>query len=325
MRSVTSGRGSNRWTKVVNPRRWLVALLACSAFGCAAPSPASTDAEGAVAVTKDVIYGRKDGLAMTMNVFTPSNPNGAAVIFLNSGGWFSPVESFIEPGSNPPRLRSTEEIGTALAGFEEFSPHFMLDEGFTVFEVIHGSTPRFVIPEIVSDVRLAVRFIKERASEFGVSPDRLGIWGGSAGGHLALMLGLSANEVAGASDQTDRSDGGVAAVVAYFPVSDLALFVEAAPELVTQFPALDFERADYPEYSPVSFASPDDPPTLIIHGDEDTLVPLGQGELIHRALQAQGATTDLVIIEGAEHGFYDDDIGTAANAAVAWFSRHLDG
>ncbi len=84
--------------------------------------------------TEDVIYGRKFGTALTMDVFQPPKPNGAAVIFCVSGGWFSAHES----------------VNTAFAAE-------LLKRGYTVFEVVHGSQPKFTIPEVLQDMHRAVR------------------------------------------------------------------------------------------------------------------------------------------------------------------------
>ena len=107
---------------------------------------------------EDVIYGRKFGTALTMDVFTPKqNPNGAAVIVVVSGGWFSAHEA-VNPG---------------------FAQEF-LNRGYTVFAVVHGSQPKFTIPEVVQDMHRAVRFIRYHAKEYNFDPERIGITGGSA-------------------------------------------------------------------------------------------------------------------------------------------------
>src|SRR5260221_4773981 len=117
--------------------------------------------------TEDVIYGRKFGTALTLDVFTPNaRPNGAAVILAVSGGWFS----------------AHEGINTGF--FNEY-----LKRGYTVFAVVHGSQPKFTIPEVLDDMHRAVRYIRSRADDFKIDPDRIGITGGSAGGHLSLMQG----------------------------------------------------------------------------------------------------------------------------------------
>src|ERR1044071_8156351 len=119
----------------------------------------------------DVVYGRKDGTALTMDVFVPKkNANGAAVIWVISGGWFS------------------SHAGISAAGAEPF-----LERGYTVFAVVHGSQPRYTIPEILFDMHRSVRFIRANAKQYKIDPDRIGITGGSAGGHLSLMQGTAGN------------------------------------------------------------------------------------------------------------------------------------
>src|SRR2546421_6686717 len=113
--------------------------------------PPGRAAEPDWARARDVIYGRKYGLALTMDVFTPKQANGAGLVFVVSGGWFSDPRAinsvFVEP---------------------------FLKRGYTVFAVVHGSQPKFTVPEIVEDMHRAVRFIRHSAGRFKIDPDRLG-------------------------------------------------------------------------------------------------------------------------------------------------------
>ncbi|MHC4353157.1 MAG: prolyl oligopeptidase family serine peptidase, partial [Planctomycetota bacterium] len=114
-------------------------------------------------------------------------------------------------------------------------------------------------------VRRSVRFIRSRAKKFGVDPDRLGVTGASAGGHLSLMLGTASDK--GNPDSDDeilRTSNRVAAVVAYFPPTDIRPWVNKVPD----FPALNFEEEKAAACSPIVHVSKDDPPTLLIHGDK---------------------------------------------------------
>src|SRR5207245_7185856 len=121
-----------------------------------------------------VIYGRKYGTALTMDVFTPkTDANGAAIIFVVSGGFYSSHDA-INVNAVKPFLR----------------------RGYTVFAVVHGSQPRFQVPEIVQDMNRAVRFMRFHAKEYGVDPTRFGVTGASAGGHLSLMLGTAGTRAA---------------------------------------------------------------------------------------------------------------------------------
>src|SRR5262245_49608073 len=126
--------------------------------------PAAALADDAPTVTRkeDVIYGRKYGTALTLDVFTPSKPNGRGVIWVVSGGWFS------------------DHAGVRPQAVQEFTRR-----GYTVFAVVHGSQPKFTIPEVLEDMHRAVRFIRYHAKEYGVDPERLGVEGASAGGHLS--------------------------------------------------------------------------------------------------------------------------------------------
>ena len=251
-------------------------------------------------ITPDVVYGHKDGLAMTFDVYTPAAPNGAGVLFMVSGGW---VSTWVAPE-------------TLVRRFEP-----LLAKGFTVFSVRHGSSPRYKVPDASADVERAVRFVKLNASTFGVDAARLGAYGGSAGGHLSLMLGLDPD--AGnpqARDAVLRAPSGVAAVVAYFPPVDLRGW--AGPS--ERFPALDFPSALAPSVSPIDFVSGDDPPVLLIHGDADKLVPIAHSERMRTALTGAGATVEFVTIPGGDHGFTNPAHSQRAmELTVGWFERHL--
>jgi dipeptidyl aminopeptidase/acylaminoacyl peptidase len=181
------------------------------------------------------------------------------------------------------------------------------------------------MPEIVADLRRAVRFIRFHANEYGIDGERLGLWGGSAGGHLSLLLGTTADiGIPDAAEEFERSPGRVAAVVAYFPLSDLQRFVETIPpDVLKQYPVLSLRAEQYREFSPLYFVSSDAPPTLIVHGDQDKEVSIIEGESMHRALLKSGAISKFVTIEGAGHGFYDEDADHAMEETVDWFKEHL--
>ena len=231
-------------------------------------------AQNSGSILADVVYGHKAGMALTMDVFMPSGEaNGAAVLNMVSGGWVS-------RWTDPEQARSRYEA--------------LLDEGFTVIAVRHGSSPRFTVPEAYADVNRAVRFVRLHAPHFGFDPDRLGVYGGSAGGHLSLMLGLASDEGdPEATDEVLRQSSRVAAVVANYPPVDLrnrarpsqsflatlpdrGLFFArglVVPGAADRFVALQFEEDLAESVSPILHVSSDDPPTLLIHGDADALVP----------------------------------------------------
>jgi acetyl esterase/lipase len=274
--------------------------MALTLLAIAAAAPAE-DAGRLIplAVAPDVVYGHKMGMALTFDVLKPATANGAGVLFMVSGGWISQW--------NPPEQTAKR--------FQE-----LLDHGFVVFAVRHGSSPLFKVPDAVEDVRRATRFIKANAREWGVDPERLGVFGGSAGGHLSLMLGTTGD--AGDPNATDpvlRESSKVAAVVAYFPPVDLTGF--ARPN--ERFPALDFDPAKESSVSPIFFVDGADAPSLLVHGDQDELVPLRHSERILEAFKGAGVATDLLVIQGGKHGFEGEHAVIARRAMVEWFAKHL--
>ena len=218
-------------------------------------------------VTPDVIYGHKAGMAMTYDVFQPlDSANGAGIIHMVSGSWNS---RYFQPDS------------VAV----NYKP--LLDEGFTVFALRHPSNPQFELPEIVGDVILGAWFIHDNAHQYGVDSNRIGIFGGSSGGQLSLMAGLSGDKHP------------VGAVVAFFPPADLRKTQDFIKAMI---PALDFDSTLAASVSPITFASPDDPPTLLIHGDNDYVVGAWQSERMYDSLQYYRVPSRLIIYKGMGHG-----------------------
>jgi acetyl esterase/lipase len=278
----------------------IVALGFLQACATTLNPPGATVANDKVSITADVVYGHKEGMALFYDIFTPPNANGTAVLYMVSGGWFSRWQ---DPEQ---RLRS-------------FDP--LLERGITVIAVHHGSAPLFKVPDAVADVRRAVRHVRINAAAYGVDPNRLGVWGGSAGGHLSLVLGLASdNGNPEAKEPLERISNSVKAVVAYYPPVDLRRMT--GPN--RRFPALDFDNKLAADISPILFVDRNDPPTLIVHGNADTLVPIASGRSIYEALKQAGATTEFIEIDGGDHGFTNPEHRALAGKAMAeWFAAKL--
>ncbi len=274
--------------------------------------------------TRDVIYGRKAGLALTLDVFTPKEKaNGRGILFVVSGGWFSRPE-LIHP--------------------EMYS--ILLERGYTVFAVVHGTQPKFTIPEILEDLHRAVRFVRYHAKDYKVDPDHLGITGGSAGGHLSLMMGMAGDKGnPRANDPVDRVSSRVQAVACFFPPTDFlnwgrpGYFLDLAHMRRPFTAAVDFKEYDREKalyvpitdekkvkdilrrISPIAHVTPDDAPTLIIHGDKDHLVPLQQSEIMVARLKEVGVPAKLIVKKDCDHGWITmvKDTQTFAD----WFDQYL--
>ncbi len=272
----------------------------------------------------DVVYGRKYGTALTLDVLTPKEKaNGAAIVWVVSGGWFSAHEAI-----NP-------------AFVDE-----LLKRGYTVFAVVHGSQPRYTIPEILTDMNRAVRFIRYHAADYHIDPDRIGITGASAGGHLSLMQGTAGDTgKPEAKDPIDKTSSRVQAVACYFPPTDFLNYGKPGENALGRGilkgfkPPFDFHEQDSDtkvfrpitdesrileigrQISPINHASADDPPTLIMHGDADQLVPIQQAEIIIDKLKAAGVDCKLVVKKGASHGW--PDLLKDQSILADWFDQHL--
>ncbi|WP_092048465.1 alpha/beta hydrolase [Planctomicrobium piriforme] len=257
-------------------------------------------------ITPDIVYGHKAGMALTFDMVRPENPNGAAVLFMVSGGWVSgwaPPESIVRKNHLTPNP------------FEE-----LVDKGYTLFLVRHGSSPYFKVPEAVADVRRATRFIRMHAEDYGIDHKRMGVFGMSAGGHLSLMLGTTADDGnPEAKDPVDRISDRVTAVVAIFPPTKIDEFFP----LRKRFAALEFPDDQAESVSPLLKASSDDAPTLLIHGDKDELVPISHSERMEVAFKEKMVPAELLVIPGAAHGFQGVDQARSQEALVNWFELYL--
>lgn len=289
----------------------LLHLAICSTVMAAAALAQPTDASSFTR-TADVIYGRKFGTALTLDVFQPAKPNGFGIVQIVSAGWFSSHEA-IKPAN--------------------FQP--LLDRGYTVFAVVHGSQPKFTIAEIVPDIHRAIRFIRHHAVEYGVTPNKLGLTGGSAGGHLSLTLAVQGTSGdPNAKDPVDQKSSAIQCVACFFPPTDFLNYGEPGEDAVGVGRLKDFKPAFGPradtaesrkelgrEISPIYFVHSNQPPVLIIHGDADRIVPIYQAEKFVERSRTAGATANLIVREGKRHtwpGMIND-----SEIFADWFDEHL--
>jgi acetyl esterase/lipase len=264
---------------------------------------------------RDIVYGRKLGMALTMDVWKPAKQNGIGVIFLVSGGFQSGLDKV-----------DSERFGAVV-----LKP--FLDRGQTVFAVSHSAQPKFNVIEIVPDIHRAVRFIRIHAKDYGVDPDRLGIMGTSSGGFLALSIATAGKPGdQEAKDPVDRASSRVQAVACFCPGSDLVNYgegrsvverdpVKAAGMFGVQDKPKEEQIKMLRELSPLGAVTKDTAPTLIIHGDADLAVPYEQSERFVAKLAEQNVPHQLITRKNAGHSWPDmskDDVLRAD-----WFDKHL--
>ena len=283
-------------------RRMLLAVIALSAT----LSHAQTRIQ-------DVIYLKKGGCAYTMDVFRPKVSNHKAIMWLISGGWVSSHDS-IDPG---------------LASL-------FTNKGYTVFEVVHGSQPKYTIPEIIPQVRRALRFVRAHAADYDISPDAIGIGGMSAGGHLVLEIGgLASDGDPSAKDPVDRVSDRPNTIVAFFPPTDFenwgakGVTPMTNPAMAVFFLAFGVTRLTSKEdqariahdLSPILMVKAGFPSTLLIHGDSDKLVPVQQSQELDALFESLHVEHKLVISKGTGHD--GGTVKTGLEPTLVWFDEHL--
>jgi acetyl esterase/lipase len=292
---------------------------------------------GGVEVRTDVTYASILGYRpLRMDVYAvPGAGPRPAIVFVHGGAWSFGIK------------RATD----AYADF----PGFLADiarQGFVVAAVEYRLSGEAPFPAAALDIKAAIRFLRKNAADFGVDPDRMGVWGGSAGAHLAGMAAMSCDapdlqpEVAELADVSDC----VQAFVGWYGPYDidtmlartLAISTSGAEMSPSDKASIEggftfFGCADGvcpaglgDKASPLFRVDPTDPPTLLIHGTADTLVPYSQSEVMQAALKAAGVPAELILIDGVGHGWStgDADLRTtasrqAAEATINWFIKTL--
>jgi acetyl esterase/lipase len=280
---------------------------------------------------EEMIYGRKEseGVALSMLQLSPKvKPNGKAIIRVVAGSWYSSFSS----------------AESYIMGSYEY-----LQKGFKVFQVIVGSQPRYNMAEQVADVKRAVRYIRYNAQKLGIDPQKMGIEGASAGGHLSLNVAMAEEKIMGnPNDPVDGVSSRVQAVAVLFPPTDLLNwggsgfnFVNAKPLLeqnkvwgAVDFKTLQESTMSYvpvtdtaarnklgKEVSPLYAVTTDDPPVFVMHGDADPTVPIQQSLLLVEKMKAAGIKHRFVMKPGGKHNV--NDMLPEWVEAVDWFEKWL--
>ncbi|MGW7433459.1 alpha/beta hydrolase fold domain-containing protein [Streptomyces sp. NPDC054861] len=290
------------------------------------PVPSVTDEHG-VRRFDGVTYATTPGYRpRLLDVLVPAGEGPfPAVVWIHGGGWLDGDRRYPPPTVPADLLRGS-----------------VLSAGLALVSVDYRHSLEAPFPAQLHDVKAAIRYVRRFADAFGIDPDRMAVWGESAGGHLAALAGLvgpgspDAEALEGAHG-VGSGDTGVRAIVDWYGVSDLvALAGHPLPGLPpgTDFPdpydaLLGGTEAERPALaraaSPVTYADgPTPPPFLLVHGTRDGLVPFSQSEALAKALTAAGGEATLRPVDGADHIFLGcPDIPGIVAESVAFLARHL--
>ncbi|HOL21645.1 MAG TPA: alpha/beta hydrolase [bacterium] len=262
-----------------------------------------------VKVIKNIVYAKAGDTELLMDIYIPEGKKEPSplVVWIHGGAWKS---------------GSKENCYPALS---------LLKYGYAVASINYRLTGLVNFPAEIEDCKSAIRFLRANAEKYNIAPDRIGVWGASAGGHLAALLGTT-----GKIKKFDKGDylefsSNVQAVCDYFGPSyipdmsnKISLDVENAPEefLVRRIPG-KAKKAE--EASPLNYVSKDASPFFIVHGDKDNVVPVSQSEMLYNALLKAGVPVQMEIIKGAGHGGPEFVNPGIIEKVVSFFDRYLKG
>jgi acetyl esterase/lipase len=279
----------------------VLALMACS-------GSARGEGEGKVETAYDLTYTKVGDRELKLDLARPAEGDGPfpAVFVIHGGAW-----------------RAGDKKGHRDL-IDRFAQH-----GYVAISPQYRFCPDETFPAQVHDVKAAVRWLKAHAGEYKVDPGRVGAMGFSAGGHLALMLGVTDADDGLEGDAAEGSpDTRVRAVVNYFGPTDLAAddIPKVSKPLVRDF--LGGTPAEKPDAarqgSPLTFITGDDPPILTFQGTKDPLVPHTQALKLAEALSAAGVPGRVELIVGGGHGDWGrEEIERTIEETFDFFDKHL--
>jgi predicted esterase len=264
----------------------------------------------------DVVYGEVHGTGLLMDVFTPkTKTNGLGIIDVVSGAY----------SSDRGKIRDH-----TMAGLY----NIFCSRGYTVFAIRPGSRSRYTGLDMDANVKTGIRYVKHHAQEYGIDPERLGLTGASAGGHLATLAAVTPQQAnPEARNPLLRYDTRIRAAGVFFPPTDF-LDWNGKPADFQLLGDLLFlggvkghseeeiaRRAR--ELSPAHLVKGPVIPFLLIHGDADPLVPLQQSEKMVAALKAAGGSVELIVKKGGGHPWLT--IAEEVKVMADWFDKQLKG
>jgi len=261
----------------------------------------------------DVTYCTIDETKLLMDIHWPETGNApfASVVYVHGGGWSS---------------------GDKADNLNQYLDE-LLPRGIVVFAINYRLSGDAPFPSMIEDAKCAVRHIRANAQTYSINPDRIGAFGGSAGGHLVSLLGTVGKE-AGWDDVGPYQgvSSHVAAVVNMYGPTDLTQPDEGTTQQLIKKTFQTNAYEDMGFASPITYVDRNDPPFLLMHGEEDPLVPIHQSEQFAEALKEAGVEVEFVRVANASHSFRPVTVGTKTDPSreelavmmAQWLAEHLD-
>lgn len=255
----------------------------------------ATEASQGYTYVRNATYCRMEEVQLKADIYLPTSTTEPRplVIFVHGGGWTS---------------------GDKRSGGRTMNVEPLVLAGFAVATINYRLAPEYKMADMIADVRCAVRSFRAHASEYNIDPDRIGAWGESAGSQLAALMGTMDGSISkyDSAEYASYSSKVQAVVDLYGPSDFISLYsdgrnISLGPTTVSIFGSDDIYDPIYTDASPVSHITSDDPPFLILHGNEDITVPLSQSQELFKKLVASGVDAQLEIVKRGNHGFTRED------------------
>ena len=270
-----------------------------------------------VTVEENVTYGQGGETELKLDIARPRGDGPfPAIVFIHGGGWYlGSRQAYSAP------MKEAAQRGYVAATISYRLMQFDEEKKETTTAVAN-------FPAQIHDAKAAVRWLRANSDKYRVDTSRIGVTGGSAGGHLSLLVGLTDAQAnlegdGGHAEQSSR----VQAVVNVFGPTDMAACYETSSVAwifrLFMGGTPDEAAATYKSASPVTYVSNDDPPVLTLHGDRDALVPIAQATILDEKMKAAGATHTLKVLQGQGHGFQGEHQRQAMDAMWTFFDQHL--
>ncbi len=291
-------------------KTFVVLALAFLFVASASPAMAQKDPPVPDTVTfeKGIEYTNPDNQHLQLNMARPKTGDGPfpTVLFIHGGGF----RAGNREGYNAQIIR-------------------MAEKGYIGVTVSYRLAPKYPFPAAIHDTKAAVRWLRANAKKYNIDPDNIGVTGGSAGGTLAQMLGVTTDvkEFEGDGGNPKESSA-VKCVVNVYGANDFTKSYGKSVDAHEVLPLylggnLEKARPAHIRSSPLYWVTPNAVPTLCIHGTEDKYVHVEQAEMLVEKLKAASVEVELIKLEGAGHGFKGKDAETAEKAMIAYFDKHL--
>ena len=285
-----------------------LAVVLLAGTGPAAQAQERPAVPAGVSFEKGIEYANPDGQHLRLNLAMPEKGAGPfpALVCIHGGGF---------------RAGNRD-------GYDALCIR-LAQHGYVAVTVSYRLAPKYPFPAAVHDVKAAVRWARANATKYRIDPARIGVTGGSAGGHLAQFLAVTrgVKEFEGDGGNATRSSR-VACVVNVYGPSDFTKSYGKSVDAAEVLPLflggnLEKERKRHIRASPLYWVTPDAAPTLCIHGTKDKYVAHEQAVWMVERLKAAGVEAELLTLKGAGHGFKGEDARTAEKALLAFFDKHL--